>query len=95
MLDPETLTAVWDQHADRLLLVARSTGGPAEDAVQEAFVALATQTQLPDDPMADIFGDRDTFTALFLDGSVMTFKKSEMTNERLRAMFTIAAGDAI
>jgi len=45
--------------------------------------------------MSDIFGDRDTFTALFLDGSVMTFKKSEMTNERLRAMFTIAAGDAI
>lgn len=52
LLDPDKLTAVWDQHADRLLLIARSIGGPAEDAVQEAFVALATQTQLPDDPMA-------------------------------------------
>ena len=52
LLDPDKLTAVWDQHADRLLLVARSIGGPAEDAVQEAFVALATQKQLPDDPMA-------------------------------------------
>jgi hypothetical protein len=48
-----------------------------------------------EDPMSDIFGDRETFTALFLDGSVRTFKKSEMTNERLRAMFTIAAGDEI
>ena len=52
MLDPDELTEVWDQHADRLLLIARSIGGPAEDAVQDAFVALATQNQLPDDPMA-------------------------------------------
>ncbi len=52
MLDPDKLTEVWDQHADRLLLIARSIGGPAEDAVQEAFIALATQKQLPDDPMA-------------------------------------------
>ena len=27
-------------------------GGPAEDAVQEAFVSLACQTQLPADPLA-------------------------------------------
>lgn len=52
MLDPDKLTEVWDQHADRLLLIARSIGGPTEDAVQEAFIALATQKQLPDDPMA-------------------------------------------
>lgn len=52
MLDPDKLTEIWDQHADRLLLIARSIGGPAEDAVQEAFVALATQNQVPEDPMA-------------------------------------------
>ena len=49
--DPNTLAELWDAHADRLLLIARSIGGPAEDAVQEAFVALATQHTLPRDPM--------------------------------------------
>ena len=51
MTDPNTLAELWDAHADRLLLIARSIGGPAEDAVQEAFVALATQHALPRDPM--------------------------------------------
>ncbi len=46
------LAETWDACADRLLLVARSIGGPAEDAVQEAFVALAGQPCMPDDPMA-------------------------------------------
>ena len=52
MIDATTLAETWDACADRLLLIARSMGGPAEDAVQEAFVALATQQRLPDDPMA-------------------------------------------
>jgi len=52
VIDEETLRAIWDAHADRLLLIARSIGEPAEDAVQEAFVALATQTDVPNDPLA-------------------------------------------
>ncbi len=52
MIDPNTLAEIWDAHAERLLLIARSIGGPAEDAVQEAFIALATQPVLPRDPMA-------------------------------------------
>ena len=52
MIEATTLAKLWDQHSDRLLLIARSIGGPAEDAVQEAFVALATQPHLPDDPLA-------------------------------------------
>lgn len=52
MIDAKTLAETWDSCADRLLLIARSFGGPAEDAVQEAFVALASQSRLPDDPMA-------------------------------------------
>jgi RNA polymerase sigma-70 factor (ECF subfamily) len=51
VIDATSLAEVWDACADRLLLIARSFGGPAEDAVQEAFIALATQPQLPDDPM--------------------------------------------
>jgi len=52
VIDAATLVEIWDAHADRLLLVARSIGGPAEDAVQEAFVELARQPELPVDPMA-------------------------------------------
>lgn len=52
MVEAEILTELWDEYADRLLLIARSIGGPAEDAVQEAFVALAAQTELPRDPLA-------------------------------------------
>lgn len=52
LIDPITLSEIWDVHADRLLLIARSIDSAAEDAVQEAFVALACQPELPDDPMA-------------------------------------------
>jgi len=49
----------------------------------------------PEDPMSDIFGERDRFTALMLDGAVKTFRKSEMTNDKLRALLTIAGEEAI
>jgi RNA polymerase sigma factor (sigma-70 family) len=52
VIDATSLAEIWDAHADRLLLIARSIGGPAEDAVQEAFMSLATQPQLPADPLA-------------------------------------------
>ncbi|MDE0864835.1 MAG: DUF1559 domain-containing protein [Rubripirellula sp.] len=77
-------------------------GTPNTIAVIDAPKSAATAWANPEpwiisaeDPMSDIFGDRDAFTALFLDGSVVTFKKSGMTNERLRAMLTIAASDEI
>ncbi|GAA5507972.1 sigma-70 family RNA polymerase sigma factor [Novipirellula caenicola] len=52
MIDAETLSELWQQHANRLLMIARAVGEPAEDAVQEAFVALAQQSTLPDEPLA-------------------------------------------
>lgn len=52
VIDAATLTNLWDQHADRLLLIVRSMGDSAEDAVQEAFIALARQSSLPADPLA-------------------------------------------
>lgn len=52
VIEATALAEIWDTHADRLLLVARSIGGPAEDAVQEAFIALAKQSEVPNDPMA-------------------------------------------
>lgn len=52
MIEPTILAGLWRQHAKRLLVIARASGEPAEDAVQEAFVALAQQSVLPDDPLA-------------------------------------------
>ncbi len=52
MIDPATLRDLWQAHASRLLLISRSIGEPAEDAVQEAFMALATREELPRDPLA-------------------------------------------
>lgn len=52
MIDAGDLRQVWEKHGDRLLLIARAIGEPAEDAVQEAFVALARQPRLPTDPLA-------------------------------------------
>ncbi len=43
---------MWEQHAERLLLIVRGFGQPAEDAVQEAFVRLATQDEVPDETLA-------------------------------------------
>ncbi len=52
MIAPEHLETIWQQHAGRLLLIARSIGEPAEDAVQEAFIRLAAQPQQPTDVVA-------------------------------------------
>ncbi|MDB4532812.1 hypothetical protein N9248_00730 [bacterium] len=38
MLDPDQITEGWHQNADLLLLIARSIGRPAENAMQEVFV---------------------------------------------------------
>ena len=52
MVSPEELSRLWHQHAARLLLIARTFGEPAEDAVQEAFIRLAQQSSLPREPLA-------------------------------------------
>lgn len=52
MIEPAILAELWQTHSTRLLIIARSVGQPAEDAVQEAFTSLAIQEQLPDDPVA-------------------------------------------
>ncbi len=52
MLDPSHLSKLWDAHSAKLLLVARAMGDSAEDAVQEAFVELACQVELPEDIFA-------------------------------------------
>ncbi len=54
-MDPERLGALLDRHADALELYARQWCETPEDVVQEAFVALASQTQEPENPAAWLF----------------------------------------
>ena len=46
------LARIWEQHAAGLLLLARARCPSAEDCVQEAFVRLAVQPTVPDEPVA-------------------------------------------
>ncbi|TWU04438.1 DUF1559 family PulG-like putative transporter [Stieleria varia] len=48
-----------------------------------------------EEPIKDVFGERDEVRVLMLDGSVLTLERAEMTNEKLKAMLTIAGGDQI
>lgn len=52
LIEARELAEIWDQHAERVLLITRAMGEPAEDAVQDAFVALACQSERPRDPLA-------------------------------------------
>jgi RNA polymerase sigma-70 factor (ECF subfamily) len=52
VIDANELAKLWREHSARLLVIARAWGDLGEDGVQEAFVALATQQRLPDDPLA-------------------------------------------
>ncbi len=48
-----------------------------------------------EDPMSDVFGDRPYVTVLMLDGSVHVFTREELTNEKLKALLTIAGEDPV
>lgn len=57
MLSSCELAELWTRHSAALLLVARGhcasvISGFAEDCVQEAFIKLATQSPVPDSPVA-------------------------------------------
>lgn len=56
LLSSAELSRLWEKHSAALLLMARGRGGgigsDADDCVQEAFIRLATQNPIPDDPVA-------------------------------------------
>ncbi|QDV23783.1 hypothetical protein [Aureliella helgolandensis] len=51
MLDLEDIESVWAQYSEKLVLILRSYGGPIDDAVQEAFIALSGLDELPECPL--------------------------------------------
>ena len=51
-IEPEQIAKLWREHAPALRLLARTRCDMAEDALQEAFIALAKQPELPEEPVA-------------------------------------------
>ncbi|MGA9923590.1 MAG: RNA polymerase sigma factor, partial [Isosphaeraceae bacterium] len=54
-MDPDLLGNLLDQHAAALELFARQWCDVPEDVVQDAFLKLAAQRALPDNPAARLF----------------------------------------
>jgi RNA polymerase sigma factor (sigma-70 family) len=54
-MDPEALARLVDAHAPALVLYARQWCAAPEDVVQDAFLKLAAQRQLPDQPAAWLY----------------------------------------
>ncbi|MCA9137158.1 MAG: DUF1559 domain-containing protein [Planctomycetales bacterium] len=84
---PKTWKDVTDDPADTILLA---------DAPPEASVHWADPSPWiisEADPMKDFFGKRDRVQVLMGDGSVRVLGRAEMSNEKLKAMLTIAGGD--
>jgi RNA polymerase sigma-70 factor (ECF subfamily) len=52
---PQQLAELIDQHAAALVLLARTRCDCADDVVQEALIALATEEPPPDEPRAWLF----------------------------------------
>ena len=55
MLSSQQLANLWREHSATLLLLARKYGDFAEDCVQEAYIRLAAQTSVPENPSAWLF----------------------------------------
>jgi RNA polymerase sigma factor (sigma-70 family) len=55
MMGPDVLTRLLDEHAAALVLYARQWCSAPEDVVQEAFLKLAGQKQLPASPVAWLY----------------------------------------
>ena len=52
MLTATELAQLWTRHAAGLRLLARTRSDVADDCVQEAFLRLLKQSEVPDDPAA-------------------------------------------
>lgn len=54
-ITPDTLGRLYREHAPALLLYVRQWCAGGEDVVQDAFIALARQRALPDQPLAWLY----------------------------------------
>ncbi len=87
--DPKTFNDITDGTSATIAAIHAPESAAVDWADPEPWV-LST-----DDPMSDVFGDRDRATIVLLDGAALVLDRASTTNEMLKAMLTIAGGDAI
>lgn len=91
---------VWEGQSKSIRDVTDGTSNTI--ALIDAPAAAAVEWANPEpwvlsqeDPLSDVFGDRDNVTVLMLDGSVRVFSREEMTNDKLKSLLTISGGEAV
>jgi uncharacterized protein YqgV (UPF0045/DUF77 family) len=86
---PKRFVDVTDGTANTIVVIETPSQAAIEWANPEPWILSV------DDPMSDVFGDRDSVSVVMLDGSVRSLKKSEMTNKKLIALLTIGGGEPV
>jgi RNA polymerase sigma-70 factor (ECF subfamily) len=93
---PEQIGRLLDRYADRLELYGRQLCHCAEDVVQEAFVALARQSNLPDEQILPWLYRVVRNKAIGASRAMRRRKTHEsQAADRRRAWFESSPGDAI
>ncbi|MEM7783754.1 MAG: DUF1559 domain-containing protein [Planctomycetota bacterium] len=93
MWDPESPAGSFRDVTDGTSNTIFAIHAPDKDAI--AWADPSPWVISENDPMRDIFGDRDEVVVAMLDGSVRTIKRNEIDNETLKAMLTYSGGEVI
>jgi RNA polymerase sigma factor (sigma-70 family) len=95
VIEAEQLSDIWEANIVRLMLIARSIAGRdnglAEDAVQEAFIALAQQDMLPDEPLAWLVRVTRNQLLQWHRGKQRRNKREEIAGERAWFSTTVSS----
>ncbi len=86
---PKTFSDVKDGTSNTIAVIHVPENAAIEWSNPEPWVLSV------DDPMSDVFGDRETASVVLLDGAALVLKKSNMTNEKLIAMLTCDSGEVV
>ncbi len=86
---PKTLSDVKDGTSNTIAVIHAPENAAVEWSNPQPWVLSV------DDPMSDVFGERETATVVLLDGAALVLKKSDMTNKKLIAMLTCDKGDVV
>jgi RNA polymerase sigma-70 factor (ECF subfamily) len=85
MMDPQRLGQLIDEHAAALVLYARQWCCAADDVVQEAFLALASQRAPPDNVVAWLY-------RVVRNGAIAAARSEQRRRRHEKSAATLASG---